>query len=76
MDASGPFWWQLRSQHSQAPGHLPCPLCSRLAFIPRAVATLEVGGGDGNGSSQGGLSALPPGPLGGTFSSLRPPPSL
>ena len=52
MDASGPFWWQLHSQHSQAPGRLPCPLCSRLAFIPRAVATLEVGGGDGNGSSQ------------------------
>lgn len=57
-------------------GRLPCPLCPRLAFIPRTVATLEVGVGDGNGSSQGGLPAPPPGPLGGTFSSLRPPPSL
>ena len=33
------------------------PACfAPLAFIPRSVATLEVCGGDGNGSIQGGLS--------------------
>ena len=42
------------------------PACfAPLAFIPRAVAALEVCGGDGNGSIQGGLSPPPLGPLGG-----------
>ena len=57
-------------------GTPPLPALPQTGFHPTCSGHPRGGGAGGNGSSQGGLPAPPPGPLGGTFSSLRPPPSL